>query len=82
MADWKVILIIALIAFGIFWYKSPDKATGYIDTGIDKVQGIWSNQKLICSQNYDPVCGEDKVTYDNECLAQKANQMNITLGVC
>lgn len=79
--DAKTILIIALVLYMAFWYKNPDKGRDYIDQGVDKIQNIWNKQNLVCTQQYDPVCA-DGITYNNQCLAQKAGKMNITLGVC
>ena len=29
--------------------------------------------KRVCGYNYDPVCGSDRVKYDNRCLFEVAN---------
>ena len=81
MAEWKTWLIIALIAYMVFWYKNPEKGKDYIDTSIDKINSV-INKGEACTAQYDPVCGEDKKLYNNLCLAQKAGMKNVTLGVC
>ncbi|HBU07007.1 MAG TPA: hypothetical protein DEB09_02895 [Candidatus Magasanikbacteria bacterium] len=37
---------------------------------------------VVCAQNYDPVCGEDKITYSNDCIAS-VNKVKVAFkGVC
>lgn len=35
-----------------------------------------------CIQNYEPVCGEDKITYTNECVAKMQNLNILHTGAC
>lgn len=81
----KTIIIAILIGYMIFWYINPEKATGYIDQGVNKTQTLVGNLNLnlptICPTIYDPVCGEDNNTYDNSCKAEKAN-VGYVLGEC
>lgn len=80
MVDTKTIIIIVLLAFMFFWYNNPEKAVDYLDMGIVKTQGLIGDYK--CPTTYDPVCGDNNVSYDNSCLAQRAGQNNMTAGLC
>ena len=36
----------------------------------------------ICTMQYEPVCGCDKQTYSNACLAENAGVTSYTNGTC
>jgi Kazal-type serine protease inhibitor domain len=40
------------------------------------------NQNSACTQQYDPVCGCDNVTYSNSCEAERAGLVTYNLGDC
>lgn len=40
------------------------------------------NASETCAQNYEPVCGEDKITYTNECVARMQGIKITKTGVC
>lgn len=83
--DWKVMLILILLGYGLYWYNNPTQGKENIDLGIDKVQSLIAQAKGIntsnCAKNFDPVCF-DNVTYDNACMAQQQGIENFTIGVC
>ena len=37
---------------------------------------------VVCTEDYAPVCGCDKITYNNECSASKAGVQSWVDGVC
>ena len=40
------------------------------------------NDNLICTEQYEPVCGCNNVTYSNACYAQRAGASYYTNGAC
>ena len=84
--DFKTILIIALLAYGVFWYLNPAQGKQTIDDTIHQVQSFVSgkmvgNQSANADQEFSPVCG-DGVAYSNQDFALKAGAVNITSGSC
>jgi hypothetical protein len=49
------------------------------DDCIDKSKIV---ENAACTQNYDPVCGCNNVTYGNSCEANAAGVKSFTQGAC
>jgi hypothetical protein len=69
-----MVLIGALIIFFIYRQQNVAKR--------EEVISETQSGSEVCTLDYSPVCGEDKVTYANECTARK-NAMQIAYsGTC
>jgi hypothetical protein len=45
-------------------------------------EGDTPSEEVICTANYDPVCGKDGKTYSNSCFASGANVEVDYVGEC
>jgi len=48
---------------------------------IFSLTGCFTNQDCVCPEVYSPVCGENKKTYSNSCLAE-CDDVNYVSGEC
>ena len=83
--DLKLIVIIALVGFGWYWYANPTEGHELIEDGVDKAKSLIpvGGFEADCPTTINPVCDfENGVTYDNSCLAGEAGVLNATLGAC
>ncbi|MCF7795893.1 hypothetical protein K9M42_02270 [Patescibacteria group bacterium] len=66
--------------------ETLDKTSNVIDDLISFFQGIQENADTLkedmCDFNYEPVCGEDGVTYTNSCFAEKRDVQILHKGKC
>lgn len=79
--------IVILIVLNWFTYSYPDSAGKLVGPVWDRVNEFIGDISLFessegCSDDYNPICGSDGVTYNNLCLAQLNNITEFTSGEC
>lgn len=87
----KTILILIIISLGLFalhYNNNPlnHEQTSNINTANISNENI-CNQKSksaqICTEEFDPVCGDNNKTYSNKCFACASKKINsYTYGEC
>jgi len=74
-----LILTFSAIMLFSFQCEEVSPAERIIDECIDTSK---INNSAACIMIYDPVCGCDKKTYGNSCLAGNAGVLSYTQGAC
>jgi hypothetical protein len=66
--------------------ESLDKTSNLIDDLISFFEGVQENantlKEKMCELKYEPVCGENGVTYTNKCFAEKKDVQILHQGKC
>lgn len=69
-----IMLIVAAIAFGLYWYftNRPAGSPAAPSPRIPQKPRTCPHRRTLCGAEYKPVCGVDNVTYGNACEAKRA----------
>lgn len=91
MPEIKFWIIAILIVFAWAQYTYPDKVKAIGDSTFGKlndyakvktVEKVQEKVEDKCSDEYEPVCSPNGVTYDNLCKAIVAGEFKTTSGEC
>ena len=71
-----VIAIVVMITIGLHWYFKQRRSSGPSPTPVNlpmipKPSPLCDNEKLACMTVYKPVCGTNRKTYSNACMARR-----------
>ena len=69
---------IALHFFLIFFATTCNED----DAKSDCIDSQLINLDTVCTEEYDPVCGCDEVTYSNACYAERNGVLQFSKGPC
>lgn len=71
----KKCIYLLVVLFVINSCSSTDKINNCIDSDLIDIS-------IFCTKEYNPVCGCDKKTYSNQCIAKKSGVTEFEIGEC
>ncbi len=76
------ILSLSVVLLFVFGCTIPGLGGAANVTNVTNATGNVTNVTVACQSSYEPVCGNDGVTYNNSCLASTSNVSVASAGPC